>query len=187
MFQQMHTTADGQKMLIAQMKDSHLLNMIQMIIRRTEKMTDEFQVIVDASERSKTDAAFDGHARTEAQRKIYGIPAPPDLEETTTQYAQAVAKASLFIEPYLLEAWTRKFAGDDEETFVSLRIRWQQAVGRNEALPNPRGMIAIAAQVRPTSSIFVTSAFGIESPIVTNDDDYDDELKQNWQVAAKAA
>ena len=141
MFQQMHRTATGEQMLVAQMSDQHLLNMLETVVGWAEKATGEFRSIVEATEAQEAEVAFSSKHYAEAQRKIYGLLPPPDIEETTTRYAEAIAQFSLRIEPYLMEAWTREF-GSDEETFVALRKRWQQAIGRSWALPNPRGLIA---------------------------------------------
>ena len=87
--------------------------------------------------------------------------------DSTTRYAMAIAQFSLRIEPYLMEAWTRKFAGDDEETFVSLRERWQQAVGRNWALPHTQRALIIQPQRKPRQQ---SAAYAFdESPVNDHD------------------
>ena len=167
MFQQTHKTATGEQMLVAQMTDQHLLNMLDTVVGWAEKATAEFRAIVEQAEEHEAQVAFSSKPFTEAQRKIYGLLPPPDIEETTTRYAMAIAQFSSRIEPYLLEAWTRKFAGDDEETFVSLRERWQQAVGRNWALPHPQRALIIQPQ-RKSRQQSAAYAFD-ESPVNDHD------------------
>lgn len=143
MFQQVHKTATGEQLLVAQMTDEHLLNMLDTVVSWAERATAEFRAVVDEVEEVETQVAFSGKSYLEAQRKIYGLLPPPDIEETTTRYATAIAQFSLRIEPYLLEAWTRRLDEEDEATLAVLRRRWQQAVGRSQALPHPQHTLLI--------------------------------------------
>jgi hypothetical protein len=143
MFQQVHRIATGEQMLVAQMTDEHLLNMLETVVSWAEKATAEFRAAIEQIEEEEAQVAFSSKPYAEAQRQIYGLLPPPDIAETTARYATAIAQFSGRIEPYLMEAWTRRFDGDDDETFDALRTRWQQAVGRSWALPNPRESLLI--------------------------------------------
>lgn len=90
------------------MTDQHLLNMLDTVVGWAEKATAEFRAIVEQAEEHEAQIAFSSKPFTEAQRKIYGLLPPPDIEETTTRYAMAIAQFSLRIEPYLLEALERR-------------------------------------------------------------------------------
>lgn len=136
MFQQTHRTANGKVMLIAEMDDDHLLNMIGTLVTWTERATSEMQDIVIRTQNAALLAAHGRVVFAEAQRKIYGLPKPPKLEEASEQYGAAINQSAARLEPYLLEAWTRELDVAGEETLAELRERWTAAIGRNSALPS---------------------------------------------------
>jgi hypothetical protein len=137
MFQQNHRTANGKTLLVAQMDDEHLLNIIGAIVSWAEQATSQFQIIAAQADEADRCKANGGAAMAEAQRKLYGLPEPPTMQEAITQYAQGMNQLAGKLEPYLLEAWTREFHIEGEEQFADLRDRWAAAVGRNRALSHP--------------------------------------------------
>lgn len=135
MFQSTHTMSTGETILIAEMEDSHLLNMISKIVEWAEKAGDEFSSILRLHEQAQEPTHL-----IDAQRKIYGKQPPPNLAEATANYARFITATSAKIEPYLLEAFTRDWGAPDDNSndrLAEIRQRWQAAVGRNSALPNP--------------------------------------------------
>jgi hypothetical protein len=137
MFQHNHRTANGKTLLVAQMDDEHLLNMIGAIVSWAERATSQFHSFLAQAEiRERADNS--GRVMiAEAQRRMYGLPEPPTMQEAITQYAQGMNQLAGKLEPYLLEAWTREFHVEGEEQFADLRERWAAAVGRNRALSHP--------------------------------------------------
>jgi hypothetical protein len=144
MFQQNHRTANGKTLLVAQMDDEHLLNMIGAIVSWAERATSQFQTIVAQADEADRCKAKGGAAYAQAQRRMYGLPDPPTLQEAITQYAQGMNQLAGKLEPYLLEAWTREFHAEGEQQFADLRERWAAAVGRKRALSHP-GCALLAA------------------------------------------
>jgi len=136
MFQQNHRTARGKTLLIAQMEDEHLLNMIGAVVTWAERANSEMQDIMLRTQSAALMAAHGGDVFAEVQRKVYGLPKPPKLEEASEQYAGVINQLAARLEPYLLEAWTREFSVEGEETLAELRERWTATVGRNSALPS---------------------------------------------------
>ncbi len=135
MFQTTHTMSTGETILIAEMDDTHLLNMLSKIVSWAEDAGAEFNSIVRQHEHAQEPTPL-----TEAQRKIYGKQPLPNLADATASYARFITAVSAKIEPYLLEAFTRDWGAPDDNSndrFAEIRQRWQAAVGRNAALPNP--------------------------------------------------
>ena len=145
MFQQTHRTSGGDTLLIAQMEDEHLLNMIGQIVAWAERASGELHRIIVQTQEAERNNANGSLAMAEAQRKMYGLPPLPDLQDATGQYASAMNSLSAKLEPYLLEAWTRSLDEMTEAALAGLRERWQAAVGRTTALPHPKQYLALDA------------------------------------------
>lgn len=144
MFQQNHKTSGGETLLVAQMDDEHLVNMIGAIVSWAERASGELHRIVAQTRAAARAEAQGDVALAEAQRKMYGLPPLPKLEDATGEYARAMNGLSAKLEPYLLEAWTRDLDDAAEEALAGLRERWQLAVGRDAALPHPKQLLALA-------------------------------------------
>ena len=154
MFQQTHRTASGKTMLVAQMNDGHLVNMIGLIVSMAERASQGFEAIVAQTQKVYQSRA-NGHAAVaEAQRKLYGLPKPPNLQEAIDHYANGMNLLSIKLEPYLLEAWTRELSEACQAQLDDLRARWSTAVGRSTALPDPEHAL-------------------LEAPVVLGDDGED--------------
>jgi hypothetical protein len=99
-----HTTTTGSTILIAEMEDSHLINMINLVSRK----------ILELQNRLKTPSS-------NYQQVLYGL---PKVNEETI--AKAIREFIQKLYPYLAEAYLRGLT----EPLVFLRM----AVGREKAL-----------------------------------------------------
>ena len=155
MFQQNHRTANGKTLLVAQMDDEHLLNMIGAIVSWAERATSQFHSFLAQAEIRERADNSDRVMIAEAQRRMYGLPEPPTMQEAITQYAQGMNQLAGKLEPYLLEAWTREFHVEEEEQFADLRERWAAAVGRKRALSHPGcALLAAPAAIEDEDAVF---------------------------------
>lgn len=101
-----HTTSDGTTMLVAQMADSHLMNTINVILRRMREVQSTVGIGADMSD-------FD--------KAFYGV------QEVSEQEAASVMRAMLKrLYPYLAEAYLRDLG--------TPRVALAEMLGRDCAL-----------------------------------------------------
>ncbi len=96
-----HKTADGTKMLVAEMEDSHLLNTVKMHLRNA------------VTAKGRVNAA----PVSEFARNLYG--AQTDPAEAAAMVRQIMEK----VEPYVAEMWLRDIGHELRPTFLALLER----------------------------------------------------------------
>lgn len=140
MLQSTHRTKDGMTMLVAQMADSHLLNMIALLVKTAEDARGELDDILLKAAAGQGN----GDAWNEVNRQMYGLPKPPDISQATTEFAKGMNQLSAQMEAYVLEAWTRSMDEANYAKFNALSARWAAAVGRNRPLPASGNVVLLA-------------------------------------------
>jgi len=121
-----HTTADGQRMLVAEMESDHLLNWIDYAIRAAEKVAMDFL-------RSVEEAQVEATPYTKAFDRLYGIERKTP-EVSAAVYADTIERLVSMLEPYFTEVFIRNFNDAQNQRIGTLRARFQACVGRSYTL-----------------------------------------------------
>jgi hypothetical protein len=114
---EMHVTKEGDRMLIAQMTDEHLVNFINLVLKQAK-----------VAQGAKTDELTDYH------RILYNLPV---VDERSI--AEVTREALQKLYPYLAEAYLR---GIDTP-----RELLQEVMGRDKAVPNFRGLAQLPSVI----------------------------------------